>query len=133
MNDRMLQIVAVRFNETNQYVEKYRTRNRIKAVYGVYLYDSSEATHCCEGPPSYCLYPVDNDFVFEDDVTAEERELLLDRIGSELAYVWVAWEQERYVHCQVIDKLPPDRKLACGEYETLRDAVEAYHANPKFG
>lgn len=47
-----------------------------KEIFGVYAFDRSTATHCCELTPSYCLMYLGADFVPNDDLSDEEREAL---------------------------------------------------------
>lgn len=51
----------------------------IKQIYGVYTYDASTYTYCCELTPSYWLNFIENSFVFNPDTPEEIRDCILEK------------------------------------------------------
>ena len=95
--------------------------------YGIYLYNPEEHVYCCEITPSYHMVSVG----FET-----EKSLLLDD-GETLSPLWdnlndCLYDASHYRHCGNIDSIPEKFNKFFGEYDTVDDATEDYHANPVF-
>jgi hypothetical protein len=78
-------------------------------VFGVYLYNPNQVTHCCEFTPSFALTFL-NSIPLEYPDGEEAREQLHDDLidGN------VHCEPITYVHCHDVDKLPHIRR---GEFK----------------
>lgn len=64
-------------------------------IFGVYLVDLNEVTHCCEVTPSYCLH-----FLYNTGnlwLTDEQQEEVMSMTDEERCM---------YMHCSAIDRLP---------------------------
>ena len=90
-------------------------------IRGVYLYDSSETTNCCEITPSYECHKLYSILV-DDDLEDKERKPLEDDIGQN-DHIGITI----YVHCSTIDASNP---IAVeGDFDNIQEAIEEARAN----
>ena len=97
----------VSFDETEYYKIYPEHEGKIAKVYGVYLFDRNEITHCCEMTPSYflthlydtvCLTPE-----ADDTLTDEEKSRIYEEYENEGG-------EDIYVHCHTIDNMIRSRQ-----------------------
>jgi len=96
-------IVAVRIEDTRYWCDNIRSK--VKHIYGVYLYDQSVVTCCCEVTPSYCMIPIDlvaGEYPDDDDAR--------DRLYSDLREAMWENDTDSYMHCRSVDRLPEESK-----------------------
>jgi len=132
----------VRLDETQYYADDFLKSLGVKRAWGVYLYDRSEATRCCEFTPSYWLRQIDIAFELEDQFHADHP--LFDALGSE-ADTELRQAQEwdgKYVHCCDIDALPDENRHVYGkpfdgavpegvDYDSIIEGItEHFQGNP---
>ena len=75
------------------------------AIYGVYAFDRSEQTHCCEITPSYCLWFIAQDEVAREDLSEDERSELNEAVLSGGAQT----EPVSYYHVRDIERLMKEK------------------------
>ncbi len=132
---------VVRLDET-QYWNKAIVEKAGK-IFGIYLYDESRTTNCCEVTPSYELHFLNSmtENLSDDE---EEREILFDEISEGDIHT----ERIKYLHSASVDRIPEsERKDVYSEgfeidpedyetkedYETLvSDTIGEEMANPTF-
>jgi hypothetical protein len=136
-----MDLCLVRLDETGYYDSGFLKKIGVKRVWGVYLYDRGEQTHCCEVTPSYWLVQVDIavEFSFSRTDPAYEKK-------SEKAEMEIRQVQENdgmYFHCHQIDILPDEDRHVHGSpfngappdisYEdAFEGVVEHYRGNPRW-
>ena len=92
---------VVSLDETNNYNLDPRESGYIQSIKGVYLYDWNEQTYCCEFAPSYWMYYLYNEVVFN-----EKGEKLSDEEKSAIYDIYENCNSnDIYVHCHTIDKI----------------------------
>ena len=107
-------------------------------IFGVYLYNVDEVTHCCELTPSYELNFLQS-VPLELPKAENFREKLLDVIDEGNFQT----ERVHYFHCHVIDRLPKIKRgqIKQGTYHYDRykrkdfemdDAIENWNGNPDY-
>ncbi len=132
---------VVRINETSNWREDIA--KKAGKIFGIYLYDESRTTNCCEVTPSYEMHFLNSmaETLSDDD---EEREIQLDEIEEGDIHT----ERVRYFHSVSIDKLSDKDKgnvysegydIDKEEYETeedyrslVEDTIGEEMANPTF-
>lgn len=134
-------IVAVKIEDTKYWCDNIRSR--VKHIYGVYLYDQSVSTNCCEITPSYDLRWVgfEAEGIDGHPVSGD----LLDEILE--GYALSDHDNDRYVHVTAVEKIPLDgerRKLVAGWVDlepwaegyggdnVIAEVIEANQGNPFF-
>lgn len=92
----------------------------IARYWTIYLFNPAEATYCAELTASYWLEAVGYDIEpVDSDLDPWIDDDLHDDLMSDLSY------SSHYRHIRATPDSQP-----FGEFETLEDAVEHYHANP---
>lgn len=81
-----------------------------------YVYDATEATHCCELTPSYWL----------EAVSFETQNELPDALYEELQYS--LYDSAHYRHCSGVARLDP--QPLCGDFDDMEEAREYVQGNP---
>ena len=116
-----LRVVAL--DETGDWTEEVRTL--AGTIYGIYLYDSTEVTHLCEVTPSYHLRRVATEY---SNFLAEKDREAMD------GYIWDCMrdDQDMYLHCSDVDKLPFETISMEGEYSDYADQHEPAEAYERF-
>jgi len=108
---------------------------RVGKMFGVYLYDPSTVTHCCELTPSYALEFVgSHPLVIPDDDDGRER------LWDEIMEGDSQCEPCSYFHCGDIDRMPTIKRgeLKSGTYELpqewddMEEAREWWQGNPDY-
>ena len=107
-------------------------------IFGVYLYNPKEITHCCEITPSYELHFMGS-FAQEYPENESEHEILYDDIitGD------MNTELVKYFHCKGIDKMPLIKRgsIKKGRFFytsynkkdlEFKDILEDYKCNPVY-
>jgi hypothetical protein len=89
---------AVEFNETEHYNIDEKDAPHIKSIQGVYVFDCNEVTHCCELTGSYYLIHLYTSICFNDGVTDEIIDRLLDK------YTHNPDNQDMYVHTAALNR-----------------------------
>jgi hypothetical protein len=99
---RLPSFFVVRLDETTSYDQDALDRMGVRRVYGVYLYDESKATCCCEMTPSFCLYFVESCAEFEREPSDAARKRIEEwfREADTNSFPLI------YVHCHDIEMLP---------------------------
>ena len=92
---------VVSLDETNNYILNPRESEYIQSIRGVYFYDYNEQTCCCEFAPSYWLYHLYDEVVFNEEgekLSEEEKSVIYDIYENNGG-------DDIYVHCHTIDKM----------------------------
>ena len=124
-------IVAVWMDETRFYNLAAEDAPFIERIIGVYILDRSERTYCCEVTPSYLLHHVYDVVTTYEETPDEVRE----RLWEEYA---LNGGDDIYVHCSVINALPPERIYyvwgdgANDDNDAMESAREHIQGNPPF-
>jgi hypothetical protein len=95
-------IMGVRLRQ--DYDETWMKDNKVKAVWGVFVYNERRHTNCCELTPSYELIFVHDQVEFDGEVSEAHR----DRVENEV--MGVESESASYMHVHRIDRIPLCRK-----------------------
>jgi hypothetical protein len=129
---------VVKIDETKNWREDIVEKSG--KIFGIYLYDESRQTRCCEITPSYEMHFLNSmsENHIEDE---EEREILFDEISEGDIHT----ERVSYFHVSSIDKLSGKNVYSEGfeideeEYETeenyktlVEDTIGEEMANPTF-
>lgn len=126
--DAHMSFVAVRIDETIGCRADFLERCGGK-LWGVYIYDESERTFCCEITPSYWLELVD--YLPASFPEGEEES---EALSLELLEVLNESERGMYMHVHAVEKLGGKERFFIpneDEHESaMDDALEAYRANP---
>jgi len=101
---------AAQFNETRGWNLPVEYRPYVERIMGVYFYDATERTYCCEITPSYCLRFLYNYVVFTSDTPDDVREELSERFSNDFAHDG----EDLYMHCRAVDGIPSSRKRHYG-------------------
>jgi len=113
----------VKINETQHWNKEFLKRHNLKKMLGVYVFNSNEATHCCELTPSYCLYFIRTEYEFEvypEDDIREDIDLEIIESDNNM-------DQTIYMHCRNVDKISDIIDL--GEFDNIDEAIEEANAN----
>jgi len=118
---------AVRFDETQYWNRKFLDEYGVDKMFGVYLVDLSEVTHCCSLTPSYAMYPVDS--VVEGGPDDEARR---ETLHDEVMLADSNGDLVRYMTCRSIDNHLKDEKnqdkIEVGEDEWRGDPDAGFEA-----
>lgn len=93
-----MRISILKIDETEYWSDEIK--NRVKRIFGVYVFDPNWRVHCCEFTPSYELYRLESQVEFHENTPDDEVVMLEDEVR----------EAERfddpvvYVHCHTIDR-----------------------------
>lgn len=82
---------AVAVDETAHYQIDEEDRPFVEKILGVYLYDATERTFCCELTPSYYLRHVYDEVIVPLGTPDEDRNRVQEKyayLGGEDCYVW---------------------------------------------
>jgi len=119
----MCRFKAVKINETQHWNEKFRKDYGIKALFGVYVFDSESHTHCCELTPSYEMHFVHTQPDWHGELTEEQREDMYEQITEGDNY---ANEPVTYMHCSSVDRFDT---IDLPGFEEIDEAVEYCQGN----
>lgn len=101
----------------------------VEKIYGVYVYDASTYTYCCEFTPSYWLEFIENSFVFTSDTPDEVKDCILEK------YSWAGGEGF-YQHVYQVKAIPLKNHYGEPEDECndrgADEVREYYQSNPVF-
>ena len=97
----------------------------IEKIVGIYFYDASSRTYCCESTPSYWLEYIGDSVYFRPDTPDEKREELQEKYET-------CGGENCYMHCSDIDRLPAEQLNHYGTAENLDEVREYYQGNPVF-
>ena len=97
-----------KFDETSNWREDIA--KRAGKIYGVYFYDASRQTRCCEITPSYELHFIGS--VIEGELDSED-EVWKDKLYNDIQEGDNFAELASYKHCHVIDALSKDDNKDC--------------------
>jgi hypothetical protein len=114
-----MEFYYVRIDETKYWNREFVSRLGEGAkIIGVYAYDASEHTHCCEAMPSYWLEFLGSEIKGVRDLSEDEREEVDTYLyeGDE--------DSSHYQHCSRVKGAP----VPC-EAETLEDVREYWNSN----
>ncbi|HBF33400.1 TPA: hypothetical protein DDW35_02430 [Candidatus Sumerlaeota bacterium] len=93
-------IKILKIEQTDNWCEAIR--NKVKRIFGVYLFDSKRRVHCCEFTPSYeCVFVESQAEFFDasDDAEIENIEEEIRRGDSQTDMV-------SYLHCHKLESFP---------------------------
>lgn len=104
--------------DESEYITDPAILEKAGRVFGVYMYDKNEVTHCCEITPSYCLYPLYNSWEKSGDDYYEEHEAERDEIEDDLR---LRDYDVTYMYCYSVDALEQKLKGEQFRYHILGD------------
>ncbi len=121
-----MSFIAIKLNES-LYANPEFLHNCGGKLYGIYIYDDSSITHCCELTPSYWFQLIQyiSETIPESETKAEELNNVLMDVLSEA-------ESGGYFHCSMINSFSEQIKHNLGDFDSIDDAIEAYYSNPKW-
>lgn len=88
----------VALEPTDDYHFTEEERRHVKAVYDIFLYNRNEHTYCCELTPSYWLYYVDTQILFQDGAPDSARAAITGKYT-------LGPGDSCYVHVRAIDAI----------------------------
>ena len=91
---------VIGFDETRNYNIKPEHRPYIQAIYGYYLFNRNEVTHCCEITPSYWLIHVYDQIVLNPDSKPSDE--MLNTLTEEYE---LCGGDDIYVYCHTVDAI----------------------------
>ena len=91
---------VIGFDETRNYNIKPEHAPHIQAIYGYYLFDRNEVTHCCELTPSYYLIHLYDVVILTPEAQDSLDEEMKDQIFQEYC-----GGDNIYVHCRSVDAI----------------------------
>jgi hypothetical protein len=89
----------VKLETTYNWDDEFLKKLGITKIHTWYIFDSNEATHCCEILPSYELIPVYEAPENEFDMTEENRDEFYDYMGLNPT------DDTIYMHCNSVDPI----------------------------
>jgi len=92
-------IKVIKINETEHWNLDQKMMNKIKAIWGVYVFDPNWKVHCCEITPSYELHMLHSQVEFKENATNEEIEEIENCVAENENFE----NPVIYMHCHVID------------------------------
>ncbi len=90
-------------NETEYWSLPYWLKDKIKAIWGVYVFDPNWRVHCCEVTASYELHQLRSQVEFRNDVSDEE----IERVEEWILESEIIDSTISYMHCYRLDKIKP--------------------------
>jgi len=125
---------CISFDETVHWNIAEEDKPYIEKMMGVYFYDRSEYTYCCEVTPSYWLRHLGNVAYCRWDTPDEVRERIYDK------YEIGGYDDSCYMHVRVVEAIPAERKVRYGLVDGWADEKdrgeeqvrEYWQGNPAF-
>lgn len=112
---------AVAIDETRYYQIEATDATHIECILGVYVYDASERTYCCELTPSHWLEPVYVAVHCKLDTPDDVRERIQEK------YEFAGTLEGFYMHASKVAGLPLRKHY--GEGESIDEVREHYQGN----
>lgn len=98
IEENMIDAYALALNETRYYAIEREHQPYIRKIRGVYLFDRSRQTRCCEITPSYYLMHLYDSVIYTDE-TPEDLIDTLDQLYGHCG------GDDQYVHCHEIERI----------------------------
>ena len=120
-------------DETGFWQPEYLQESKISKAEGVYCFDETEATNCCELTPSYFCHFVEAVPTFHGDIIDEQREEALEDFEMEAIK---ADDDGFYCHYYEVEQLTLLGTIEVDENDLYREdtvidvAIDKYKANP---
>ena len=92
-------IRIVKLDETGFWMDEWLVSHAGK-IFGVYMYDASKQTHCCEVTPSYELH-----FIESQPLAYQEDEAIREKMDEHLRDGDIETDPIRYTHVRDIERI----------------------------
>ncbi len=125
---------CVALDETRHWNLAEEDRPFVKKMLGIYIFDRSTYTYCCEITPSYFLCYLGDVAVLKTDAPDDVRERINER------YECLYQGEDCYMHVRDVERIPEAQKKQYGDVPDWADEVdrgealvrEYYSGNPVF-
>lgn len=136
--DKPPKIIAVAMDHTMYMTDVLRSE--VKGVRGIYLYDETSRTFCCEITPSFFLRWVDVALEYADDISDKRKDELYDEFRESYA----ANDPDIYMHVRDVERGNLEHKVFMegndfepwwkeyDEHKIWDEVLEAYNQCPVF-